>query len=525
MGGNDKIFVEAYPDLEDNNPSEVRIYNGSKKTLVTLTKAAAASIPTSTGYEIERIVSSEEPTGTTSPDEATVIWENFLLAENYSTYTEGWDITSLEYVIVDLNKDTIPELLIQSSVDAPFYNTWLFVLNGMDIMLSNETYGYGSFRYSPSNNALIGSPEFRPVAGTGYFPFYSLCGTQLEYIFLIGQDEGRSYYSDSMGTKSISDEERSAYYADAIYFEWTLIQSQISTIGNSETDILNILLGDWTDGYTEYRFFADETFEENSVFFSSVNRQRINSSNIQKGVIEVTGINTADLAPYVQPNALQPWMELIYDSQTDTVYVGNTSHPYYRENVWMSGNIPEVNTPPVIETATGNTYGDNVSWTIIDGMLRATGVGKMENYVKAGYVPWHDERGKVTSVIMESGITTVGSYTFDGFGKLTSVALSDTIRSIEEFAFWRCDDLPSIVIPSGCTTIKNSAFNWCESLEYIVLPTSVTEIMWNAFANCDNLYDVYYSGTEDQWQRIDISGIGNEALTSATIHYSSNGPS
>lgn len=458
----------------------------------------------------------------------------------------------------------------------------------------------------------------------------------------------------------------SAAGADAYYQLINLEDFEVATeypnpfaLSSGQQNVLSNILGDWTDGHTEYRFFANETFEQNSVFFSSAKRQLIGRSNVQKGVIEVTGINTADLAPYTQPGSLQSWMKLIYDSQTDTVYVGNTSHPYYRMINWINGNTPDVTyndptdhnsgvcgdnvswalidgvltiggtgrmtdyttnlfTPapwysmsnsriksviitdgvthignrafddcniltsvsiPASVTSIGSKafdgcdsltdiyfagnesqwnnvrisddfitqvtvhynfaiesqvnlpevpsekpYGDNITWTITDGVLRATGVGKMDNYTSTSYVPWYDERGKVTSVVMESGITTVGSYAFDGFGKVTSVTLPETIRSIEEFAFWRCDDLPSIVIPSGCTTIKNSAFNWCESLEYIVLPTSVTEIMWNAFANCDNLCDVYYSGTEDQWRRIDISGTGNGALTSATIHFNSNGP-
>lgn len=248
-------------------------------------------------------------------------------------------------------------------------------------------------------------------------------------------------------------------------------------------------------------------------------------TNIESGTVVVTGEASANLAPYVQPGALQSWSELKYDSTTDTIYVGNDTHPYYRMSDWVSGNTPDVTyAKPDGNTSEEKKYGDNVTWTISDGVLRASGVGKMENYTSTSYIPWYEERAKVTSVIMEGTITSVGSYAFDGFGKMTSIILPDTIKSIEEFAFWRCDDLPSITIPNGCTVIGNSAFNWCESLEVITLPATITEIQWNAFAHCVNLSDIYFAGTMEQWQSININRTGNEELLSAIVHYNSSGP-
>lgn len=175
----------------------------------------------------------------------------------------------------------------------------------------------------------------------------------------------------------------------------------------------------------------------------------------------------------------------------DTIYVENDSHPYYRVSDWVSGNTPDVTyTKPNGSTSEEKIYGDNVTWTISDGVLRASNVGKMENYTSTSYVSWYEERAKVTSVIMEGTITSVRSYTFDGFGKMTNIILPDTIKSIEEFAFWRCGDLPSIPIPNGCTIIGNSAFNWCKNLEASTFPATITEVQWNAFAHCVNLSDI-----------------------------------
>lgn len=650
-GENDKVFVEEYSDLVDYDPSEVRIYNGNKTTLVTLTNEARISNP------ISQVIKSIEFSVSDWGNHATITAyvENGDSAWIYET--PQFEPTELPRVSEIGRKDNRYYLVQDGAVIA-------LDLQSGNIVWKNEDFGGSGTGIALGENAIYLCGQYGP-------DFYAISydGVTLSRI----ESFDPEYYWAS--EIELSDKQATVYlhggtedynnpklfFVDLeTYAVGTDVENaQSSDLPITSNDVLNNIVGDWTDGHTEYRFFANETFEQNSVFFSSVNRQLISRNAVQQGVIEVTGINTADLAPYTQPGSLQSWMKLIYDFQTDTVYVGNTSHPYYRMSNWINGNTPDVTyndptdhnsgvcgdnvswalidgvltiggtgrmtdyttnlfTPapwysmsnsrvksviitdgvthignrafddcnilttvsiPSSVTSIGSKafdgcdsltdiyfagnesqwnnvrisddfitqvtvhynfaiesqvnlpevppekpYGNNITWTITDGVLRATGVGKMDNYTSTSYVPWYDERGKVTSVVMENGITTVGSYAFDGFGKVTSVTLPETIRSIEEFAFWRCDDLPSIVIPSGCTIIKNSAFNWCESLEYIVLPTSVTEIMWNAFANCDNLYDVYYNGTAEQWRRINISSTGNEALISAEIHFNSFGP-
>lgn len=52
----------------------------------------------------------------------------------------------------------------------------------------------------------------------------------------------------------------------------------------------------------------------------------------------------------------------------------------------------------------------------------------------------------------------------------------------------------------------------------MTIPDSVTSIDNNAFYSCMSLADVYYGGSEAQWDAVTI-GSGNDALKSANIHY------
>ena len=117
-------------------------------------------------------------------------------------------------------------------------------------------------------------------------------------------------------------------------------------------------------------------------------------------------------------------------------------------------------------------------------------------------------------------------YTVTGIGTATDTDIvipseyNDLpVTSIGDYAFSECTSLTSVDIPDSVTSIGSSAFFYCTSLTSIDIPDSVTSIGDWAFDSCTSLTDVYYGGTEEQWNDISI-GSQNEALTSANIHFS-----
>lgn len=167
------------------------------------------------------------------------IWKNFLDSGEYKTYITEENALMAEYVLYDINGDGNLELLIMETSDAPFCHTWLFALEGSEIKLVYDSYGYGEFRYSPSYNAVLVSPETKPFSGTGFAPFYQLEGSSFNYKFLVKQDMGENYYSDINGDKPISAEERNKYFSDVVQFEWKKIPSSKS--GLTKEKELNVL--------------------------------------------------------------------------------------------------------------------------------------------------------------------------------------------------------------------------------------------------------------------------------------------
>ena len=129
-------------------------------------------------------------------------------------------------------------------------------------------------------------------------------------------------------------------------------------------------------------------------------------------------------------------------------------------------------------------------------------------------------------VTIAEGATAIAEGMFSECTNLENVDIPSTITVIEKTAFASCKNLinveipsgvtgfgwsafggsgiTSLVIPDGVTGISGWMFNGCESLRFIVIPTSVTYIGERAFCECDNLRYVYYAGSPEQWNEIEI---------------------
>ncbi|RHR20537.1 leucine-rich repeat domain-containing protein [Clostridium sp. AF19-22AC] len=100
---------------------------------------------------------------------------------------------------------------------------------------------------------------------------------------------------------------------------------------------------------------------------------------------------------------------------------------------------------------------------------------------------WKDRQYK--SVIIEDGITAMGSYAFYS-SSLSNIIIPDSVISIGQGAFYCCSNLSTIVIPEGITVINADTFRECGNLKDIKLPVSFGSIGKQAFSGSLNLKSV-----------------------------------
>ena len=145
--------------------------------------------------------------------------------------------------------------------------------------------------------------------------------------------------------------------------------------------------------------------------------------------------------------------------------------------------------------AYSGTCGSNLQWSLdtLSGKLTITGTGEMKNYYNTDYTlypPWKSYVDSIKSVVIENGVTSIGSYAFYSCRNLTSITIPDSVKSINERAFAGCSSLTDITIPDGVRSIDECAFISCSSLTSITIPESVKTIGESAFSGCDSLTSV-----------------------------------
>lgn len=132
---------------------------------------------------------------------------------------------------------------------------------------------------------------------------------------------------------------------------------------------------------------------------------------------------------------------------------------------------------------------------------------------------------------------------------ITSITIPDTVTFISYNAFWGCTNVESItgpvlnsesfgdifgssgvpvslkevIITSG-TSIESCEFYGLGNLIYVTIPDSVTTIGSAAFGNCANLAYVYYCGTYNEWNNIEISNDNVEIEEEIIYYYSETEP-
>ncbi len=144
----------------------------------------------------------------------------------------------------------------------------------------------------------------------------------------------------------------------------------------------------------------------------------------------------------------------------------------------------------------------------------------------------------LTEFKIPNSVTTVGKSVFANCNNLKNITIGNGITKIEDFMFFYCN-FESISLPESVTKIGLSSFKYCTNLKSITLPENVTSIgdeafYWcpklteitinknvesigSAFYCCNSLTNIYFAGTEEEWNAIEKA---NAMIpSSVTIHF------
>ena len=119
--------------------------------------------------------------------------------------------------------------------------------------------------------------------------------------------------------------------------------------------------------------------------------------------------------------------------------------------------------------------------------IRGTGPMKNYDFSSCRDMPWRDAILKITRLIVDDGVTSLGDCVLHGFDgghdarNLMEVTLPEGLTYLGNYAFFGAAKLKSITLPSTLTTIGLGAFDECAGLTDITIPSDVKTIKEGAF--------------------------------------------
>lgn len=124
----------------------------------------------------------------------------------------------------------------------------------------------------------------------------------------------------------------------------------------------------------------------------------------------------------------------------------------------------------------------------------------------------------IKSVIIPQGVSVIHNMAFKDCEDLENIEISGTVCVIGSMAFSGCSSLEKLSIPEGVAVIGTQAFSWC-GIKTLILPRTLKRIGYKVLEDCDDLSQVFYCGTESEWDEIEIN-YSNDNLLDMDIEYS-----
>ena len=111
---------------------------------------------------------------------------------------------------------------------------------------------------------------------------------------------------------------------------------------------------------------------------------------------------------------------------------------------WAAGDISGV------FYDTGETVTEAPTWSLDDqGTLTVSGSGEMSSYTDEEPAPWRENAADIRRVVIEDGITAIGSGAFQALKNLEEVTIVDSVEVIGKDAFNSCEALRSVSLGQG----------------------------------------------------------------------------
>lgn len=152
----------------------------------------------------------------------------------------------------------------------------------------------------------------------------------------------------------------------------------------------------------------------------------------------------------------------------------------------------------------GGKISDNITWLIKDDNLMITGIGAEMNYSSTSEIPWYSDRLNIKKIIVNDGITSLGSKAFYGCINAESIEIPESVTYISDTAFVNCDEL-SIHSYLNSYAIQYAKNN---NIPYIIINSPVGELKPLNVEYSSNSKNYYFDVTIEDYSDNGVVYVG-----------------
>ena len=126
---------------------------------------------------------------------------------------------------------------------------------------------------------------------------------------------------------------------------------------------------------------------------------------------------------------------------SNAYYTCKTCHKVFRDEQGITETTLEAETLPRLPGIDSGTCGD-LQWLLSDdNILTISGEGRIPDYSGTNLAPWYVYHKQIKGLVLEEGVTAVGSFAFYDCGALREVQFPKTLRMVGSSSFAYCDSL------------------------------------------------------------------------------------
>ena len=266
-------------------------------------------------------------------------------------------------------------------------------------------------------------------------------------------------------------------------------ENGLATSDYTETGVLVYLTFSISENATTGEYDIEISYDEEEIYNVDLTNANVTISN---GSVLV-GHNCVQ-SSVTQPTCTEQGYTTYTCTKCDYTYQGDfvdaLGHSYENGKCTICGEA-DPNYSTTNKIASG--WSGDLTWVLTDaGVLTFSGTGAMKNYTYKSEMPWYSYMDQITSVVIESGATRIGSYAFYGMTELESISIPETVTAIGDYAFKNATAIDDVVLPSALSSLGDSAFYGCTSLTSIDIPASLYTVKPYTFKNCTALAEVTF---------------------------------